>query len=71
MTVESVSVVLGRRIRRFRERVGMNQTQLAHKVLCSKSHVSDIELGNVIPKPDELQRMEAALDADALSAKLS
>lgn len=70
MTVESVSVVLGRRIRRFRERGGMNQTQLAHKVLCSKSHISDIELGNVIPKPDELQRMEAALDADGVLLEL-
>jgi transcriptional regulator with XRE-family HTH domain len=63
-------MVLGRRIRRMRERAGMNQTQLAHKVLCSKSHISDIELGNVIPKADELRRMEAALDADGVLLEL-
>jgi hypothetical protein len=27
----------------------MNQTQLATLVLCSKSHISDIELGHVLP----------------------
>jgi transcriptional regulator with XRE-family HTH domain len=68
--MESVSVVLGRRIRRMRERAGMNQTQLAHHVLCSKSHISDIELGNVVPKADELHRMEAALNADGVLLEL-
>lgn len=54
----------------MRERAGMNQTQLAQKVLCSKSHISDIEVGNVIPKADELNRMEAALDADGVLLEL-
>jgi transcriptional regulator with XRE-family HTH domain len=68
--VESVSVVLSKRIRRMRERAGLNQTQLAHKVLCSKSHISDIELGNVLPTLDEIQLMEQAVDADGVLLEL-
>jgi len=44
----------------------MNQTQLATKVLCSKSHISDIELGHVLPTSAEIQLMEQALDADGV-----
>jgi len=68
--VESVSVLLSKRIRRMRERAGLNQTQLAHKVLCSKSHISDIELGNVLPTLDEIQLMEQSLDADGVLLEL-
>jgi transcriptional regulator with XRE-family HTH domain len=68
--VDSVAFTLAKRIRRMRERQGMNQTELATKVLCSKSHVSDIELGHVLPTSDELQRMEEALDADGVLFEL-
>jgi hypothetical protein len=48
----------------------MNQTELAHKVLCSKSHISDIELGHVLPTASEIRLMEEGLDADGVLAEL-
>ena len=48
----------------------MNQTQLAAKVLCSKSHISDIELGHVLPSTSEIQLIEQALDADGVLLEL-
>ena len=68
--MESVAYTLARRIRRLRERSGMNQTELATKALCSKSHISDIELGHVLPTLDELRLMEPALDADGVLLEL-
>jgi transcriptional regulator with XRE-family HTH domain len=70
MSVESVAIMLAKRIRRLRERAGMNQTELAHKVLCSKSHISDIELAHVLPTASEVRLMEQALDADGVLADL-
>ena len=68
--MESVAMMLARRIRRLRERAGMNQTELAHKVLCSRSHISDIELGHALPTLSEIRLMEQALDADGVLAEL-
>jgi transcriptional regulator with XRE-family HTH domain len=68
--MESVAMMLAKRIRRFRDRAGMNQTELAHKVLCSKSHISDIELGHVLPTASEIRLMEGTLDADGVLAEL-
>ena len=68
--MESVAYTLARRIRRLRERSGMNQTELATKALCSKSHISDIELGHVLPTLDELRLMEPALDSDGVLLEL-
>jgi transcriptional regulator with XRE-family HTH domain len=68
--VESVASTLARRIRRLRDRSGMNQTQLATLVLCSKSHISDIELGNVLPTSGEVRLLEQALDADGVVLEL-
>ncbi|HEX4833242.1 MAG TPA: helix-turn-helix transcriptional regulator [Trebonia sp.] len=62
--------MLAMRIRRLRERSRMNQTELARKALCSKSHISDIELGHVLPTASEIQLMEQALDADGVLADL-
>lgn len=68
--VESVASKLARRIRRMRERKGMNQTELAARVLCSKSHISDIELEHVLPSSAEIRLMEEALDADGVLLEL-
>jgi transcriptional regulator with XRE-family HTH domain len=68
--VESVAVILAKRIRRMRERAGMNQTELAHRVLCSRSHISDLELSHILPTATEIRLMEEALDADGVLAEL-
>lgn len=68
--MESVAFMLARRIRRLRERAGLNQTELAREVLCSKSHISDIELARVLPTASEVRLMEQALDADGVLADL-
>jgi transcriptional regulator with XRE-family HTH domain len=57
-------MVLAGRIRRIRTRAGINQTELATRVLCSKSHISQIELGNVLPTQAEVKTIDEALDAD-------
>jgi transcriptional regulator with XRE-family HTH domain len=68
--VESVAATLIRRLRRMRERAGMNQTELATACLCSRSHISDIEQGHILPTLDELRHMEQALDADGVLLEL-
>lgn len=68
--MESVAVVLGRRIRRMRARVGLTQTDLAHQVLSSRSAISEYEQGHLIPKLDLVRRMEEALDADGVLLEL-
>jgi predicted transcriptional regulator len=68
--VESVAMLLARRIRRMRDRAGMNQTELARRVLCSQTHISDIEVGHVLPTATEVRLMEEALDADGVLAEL-
>ena len=56
-------VALGRALRRLREAAGLTQQQLAETVLSSKTTISSIENGNLIPKVDLLERLEAALNA--------
>lgn len=68
--MESVAMMLARRIRRIRERASMNQTELAHAVLCSRSHISDIELGHSLPTTSEIRLMEKALNADGVLTDL-
>jgi hypothetical protein len=48
---------------------GYGQGQGTNDDAC-KSHVSQIELGNVIPKADEIEKLEQALDADRALAEL-
>jgi transcriptional regulator with XRE-family HTH domain len=57
------AVALGRALRRLREAAGLTQQQLAETVLSSKTTISSIENGNLIPKVDLLERLEAALNA--------
>jgi transcriptional regulator with XRE-family HTH domain len=59
--VESVAVVMGRRIRKLRELVGLNQTELATRALVSKSHISDVERGEAIPKLETLTLIDQAV----------
>lgn len=63
-------MLLARRIRRTRSRAGLNQTELAQKVLCSQTHISDIETGHVLPTSGEIELMEQALDADGVLTEL-
>lgn len=48
----------------------MNQTGLAREVLCSKSHILDIERAQVLPTASEVRLMEQALDVDGVLADL-
>jgi transcriptional regulator with XRE-family HTH domain len=62
--VETTPVVaLGRALRRLREAAGLTQQQLAETVLSSKTTISSIENGNLIPKAELLERLETALNA--------
>lgn len=63
-------MVLGQRIRRLRRRAGLTQTELAQLVLSSKTAICEYEQGNQIPKPDLVQRLEEALDADDVLSEL-
>jgi transcriptional regulator with XRE-family HTH domain len=56
-------VALGRALRRLREAAGLTQQQLAETVLSSKTTISSIENGNLIPKLDLLDRLETSLNA--------
>jgi transcriptional regulator with XRE-family HTH domain len=56
-------VALGRAVRRVREAAGLTQQQLAETVLSSKTTISSIENGNLVPKVDLLERLETALNA--------
>jgi transcriptional regulator with XRE-family HTH domain len=64
--MDSMAVVLGRRIRKLREHKGLNQTELARLVLSSKTAISDYELGNRAPDADMVAKLEVALDADGV-----
>jgi transcriptional regulator with XRE-family HTH domain len=54
----------------MRERAGMNQTELATACLCSRSHISDIEQGHILPTLEEIRHMEEALNADGVLLEL-
>jgi transcriptional regulator with XRE-family HTH domain len=55
-------VAMGRALRRVRESAGLTQQQLAETVLSSKTSISSMENGNLIPKADLLERLETALN---------
>lgn len=54
------------RIRELRERVGMSQSELARRIGCGQSTLSEIETGRIDLK---LRRMEAI--AEALNVPIS
>jgi transcriptional regulator with XRE-family HTH domain len=68
--MESVSTVLGRRIRRLRERKEWTQTELAQQVLSNKMTISEIERGTQVPSAGQVEKLEAALDADGVIQEL-
>ena len=68
--MDSIATVLGRRIRRLRERKGWNQAELAKQALSNKTTISDIERGEQIPSVAQVGKLEAALDADGVLLEL-
>lgn len=68
--MESVSTVLGRRIRRLRERKEWTQTELAQQVLSNKTTISEIERGTQVPSAGQVEKLEVALDADGVIQEL-
>jgi transcriptional regulator with XRE-family HTH domain len=52
---------MGRRIRKMREVAGLNQTELATLAYVSKSHISDVERGEAIPKLETLTLIDQAV----------
>lgn len=70
LLVDSVTTVLGRRVRRLRERKAWNQTELAQRALSNKTTISDIERGEQIPSAAQVRRLETALDGDGVLTEL-
>jgi transcriptional regulator with XRE-family HTH domain len=68
--VDSVTAVLGQRVRRLRQRKGWTQTELAQRALSNKTTISDIELGRQVPDAGQVEKLEAALDADGVIKEL-
>lgn len=68
--MESVTTVLGRRIRRLREKAGLTQTELGTLVLSNKTTISDIELGHQAPRLAFVEKLEKALNADGVLHEL-
>jgi transcriptional regulator with XRE-family HTH domain len=64
--VEPVTAVLGRRIRRYREKAGLTGTQFAHMVESNKTTVSDIELGYQVPSLRFVERCEECFKCDGV-----
>lgn len=61
---------LGDAIRKRREALGLNQTELGKLVLMSKSNVSRIELGELAIEPQNIALFDAALQADGMFIEL-
>ncbi len=55
-------ISLGKRIRRFRKKVGLTQEELAEKVHVSTTHVGLVETGKRRVSLKTLQRVASALD---------
>jgi len=50
------------RIRSLRQRAGLTQIELAQRIGCSQSTLSEIETGEVDPKQTRLETIARALD---------
>lgn len=68
--MESVTLVLARRIRRMRDKAGLTQTELGTLILSNKTTISDIELGHQVPQIAFIEKLERALDADGVLLEL-
>lgn len=60
-TRESISVALGKRVRRTRQEKGLTLKQIEAKVGVSATHVSEIERGNTSPTVGALEKIAEAL----------
>jgi transcriptional regulator with XRE-family HTH domain len=70
METTDALVTLGKRIRRLRGRMGLNQTELAQKTLTSKSTIGRVENGEATLDSDQVQRIDDALEADGALVEL-
>lgn len=52
---------LGARIRQLRRRQGLTQTQLARRANVNQGHLSSVERGEHLPRPDTLRALAVAL----------
>ena len=50
------------RIRQLRQRAGLSQTELARRIGCLQSTLSDIETGKTDPKQTRLEAIAGALN---------
>jgi len=53
---------IGQRIRYYRQKSGLNQTQLARRANVNQGFLSEIERGKRKPSPSSLQAIAVALD---------
>lgn len=61
-TLKAMTVKVGRRIKRLREKLGWSQTQLAERAGLTQSHVSRLENGGHSPTHLTLSKLAAALE---------
>src|ERR1051325_7181552 len=53
---------IGQRIRYYRQRLGLNQTELAKRAKVNQGFLSEIERGRRKPSPSSLQALSVVLD---------
>jgi len=65
-TVTSPMKVAGDALRHLRERAKLTQAELAKRVFCSQPTISEIERGMTLARPDLIDLIDAAVNADGL-----
>ena len=58
---EDIKVLLGKNIRKYRQKNNLSQTQLAEKIDVSFRYISYVECGKSFPSADVLQSISTAL----------
>lgn len=58
--------MVGRQVRRWRERKALTQAELGHAIGYTEHQVSAVERGRRIPKPEFLDRADQAVDAEGM-----
>ena len=61
---QSTRVLIGMRIKELRQKRGLTQDKLSHKVDIDPKHLSRIEVGRSFPSFDTLERMANALHVE-------
>jgi len=64
MPEEEIRFVLGKNLKKLRNRRNWSQMKLAEKANISMNFLSEIERGNKWPHPDTLQNLAAALNVE-------